>query len=615
MNSERCCNLTRDLILPTLLFAALGGMSWAVRGSSGFGGEAGCIFAGVLWGTAWWFLARDSSREQSRRYHSGWIIVALTFGIGISGARGWMQWPHFFDERLYTDWPRRSVPISRAYGFLWLFIAGVPWAGLGACLLAWCGSLRETRAWHWLLRIACGVGGAALLHYLIQEYPQFFLPLYRSLEDKYNDLEVNPSLQRLINDNTAALVHLGFYLGFLLFEAIRREWKNAVLILTVGLVNGAGWAACQNWKWAPHVFPNANFNFWRCWESSGGISIGLAYGIAYFLVNRPMGDEERRALAARRSTAGPNFEWLIVFSGLAVILCLFIRPQMGLWTLRGDSVAPIKRLPGQETISFGLGNVYFTLLLVFAAVYYMANRKVPLGAAAKPSWAGRLGGFEPVALGFVAASIAFLYRGEGMMAWTRHHVRGLTGTKTMQFFLGPDFDLLRFGYYYLAAVCGLAILYLLLRRRAFAEEKTRTTPIDGDPNLERLGAFLGVLGGLGLSIRNGLKGWFNVYRGNEKYWSRVLSEVLGPVWLVCLVVLLAWVLLRPWPRDYGGRLFCRAYGVVWLVLIVQNVIAQLITGPLSNWNETVFNIYYLLLFAITAVIVIHFQSLKRDVRQ
>ena len=73
----------------------------------------------------------------------------------------------------------QSVPISPAYGFLWLFIAGVPWAGLGACLLAWTGSLRETRVWHWVIRIACGAGGAVLLHYLFVWFPQYFLPLCR----------------------------------------------------------------------------------------------------------------------------------------------------------------------------------------------------------------------------------------------------------------------------------------------------------------------------------------------------------------------------------------------------------------------------------------------------
>ena len=52
---------------------------------------------------------------------------------------------------------------------------------------------------------------------------------------------------------------------------------------------------------------------------------------------------------------------------------------------------------------------------------------------------------------------------------------------------------------------------------------------------------------------------------------------------------------------------------MWLVLIVQNVIAQLVTGPHSQWNEVAFSIYYLLLFAITAMIVIHYSKRTRGI--
>ena len=97
-------DLAHDLILPSILFAGLGAMTWAIRGSSGFGAMNGCAFAGVTWGTAWWFIARDRSGGLSRPYQSGWIILALTIGIGISGNRGWMQWPSFFEVHLQTNY-------------------------------------------------------------------------------------------------------------------------------------------------------------------------------------------------------------------------------------------------------------------------------------------------------------------------------------------------------------------------------------------------------------------------------------------------------------------------------------------------------------------------------
>jgi hypothetical protein len=427
MTQQNRNNLAHDLILPTILFAALGAMTWAVRGCSGFGASNGCMFAGVTWGAAWWFLAHDPQCEQSRPYASGWIILALLVGIGFSGNRGWMQWPSFFAGHLQTNTPAgKFVPISRIYGFLWLFIAGVPWAGLGACLLASCGHHRSARAWDWFLRIAAGLGMAILARYLFEALPEVFLPLYKEIKGQYADLQANPNLQRLITDNRAALTHLGLYLGFLLAEALRKDWRNVTLILTVGLLNGLGWALCQNWHWATEFWPNARFNFWRCWESSGGISIGIAYGIAYYLVNRPVSDEP------------------------------------------------------------------------------------PAPARSSPKW-------------------------------------------------------------------------------------------------ERTGAYTGLLLGLGFSVRNGLKGWANIYLGHERYWDGVLWNIFAPLLLAALVALLVWIWWRPIPKVPSGDVFPHAYGLIWLVLITQNIIAQLVTGPWTEWNEVVFSIYYALLFLLTGVIVYRYR--------
>jgi hypothetical protein len=453
MSRENQPDLTHDLILPTLLFAALGAMTWAVRGCSGFGAMNGCLFAGVTWGAAWWFIAREPGARQSRPYASGWIILALTVGIGVSGNRGWMQWPSFFDGHLQTNYALgQFVPIPRAYGFLWLFIAGVPWAGLGACLLAWCGAHRRVGPGQWCLRLACGLGGACLARLLFDSLPEVFLPLYKTMSAQYHDLHTNPNLGRLLDNNRDAITHLGLYLGFLAYEMGRRDWRNVTLILTVGLVNGAGWALCQNWKWAPRVWPGASFNWWRCWESSGGISIGIAYGLAYYLANRRWSASDR----------------------------------------------------------------------------------------------------APEAMGSAASH----------------------------------------------------------------------------PNLERFGAYLGLLLGLGLSVRNGLKGWANIYLGNENYWDHVLWRVFGPLLLLALVALPVWIWLRPvpgtneseLPSSSGtgpagpgvshGDVFPHAYRLVWLVLLVQNAIAQLITGPLSSWNETAFSLYYVLLFLLSAVILHHFQCMR-----
>jgi hypothetical protein len=574
---------------------------------------AGCVFAGVTWGAAWWYIARDPARAQSRRYASGWIILALTFGIGISGARGWMQWPHFFEGRLYTNFAAGEfVPISKAYGFLWLFLAGVPWAGLGACLLAWTGSLRETRVWHWVLRIACGVGMATLAHSYYLDHQQDILPLYSSLESRYLDPDANPELQRLINDCGSALTHLGYYLGFLLFEIVRREWKNVVLILTVGLVNGSGWALCQNWKWAPEVWKDANFHWWRCWESSGGISIGISYGLAYFLVNRRMSDQERAIAESRRALAGPNFEWLLVFPSLAASLSVFGANQLG-----GRGSIGVSALSLAPRVSLFLrnhldawGSIYFGVVILFGAVYYFLYRGTAVDELPeKKKWIIVLTNVELGAVCLVAALVTLLFAEREVL----HSIRDLLGLvlprRAVRSLL-PEAPTNQFRMMYVGIVTVCGIAWYLVRRKTFDEERRRGTPRDGDPNFERLAVYLGLLAGLGVSLLHGLTGWFLIYRGNTENWPQMLWRILGPGYLLCLITIMAWLLLRPLPRNFHGDVFPRAYGLIWLVLIVQNTLAQVVTGPRTDWREMAFSIYYVLLFAITAVIFSHLHSIK-----
>ncbi len=618
--------LLHDLILPTLLFVALGGMTWAVRGCSGFGAWKGCVFAGVTWGAAWWYLAHDPRREQSRRYASAWIVAALTFGIGIAGIQGWMQWPSLFEGKLMTDATPgvdRFVPISRAYGFLWLFLAGAKWAGIGACFLAWTGSLKETRVWHWVVRIACGLAGAYLARLLIVHYPQYFLPLYDSIQGQYEDLKHNPSLRRMMNDCTEAVHHLGLILGFLVFEVVRRDWKNVGLILTASIVNGIGWALFQNWKWAPTVFPGVHFNFWRCWESSGGLSMGFAFGLAYFLFNRPMSEPERAVVAKRRSLAGPNFEWLLIFLGLTWLLSTVFRLEVP-WLIRFPK-AVADAFPHWKYLEWS--SFYFAVVCLFAATYYFMYRKRPIDAGdGKANDPPQLFSIEWIGLLLTTAFVVGLFIPlEQYADWGRRlHVDGafdrldqwLVGLTQ---FLGADHAHVRTRPYelgltamrlYLAAVMLIGMAWYWLRQRKFAAEKQSGTPVAGDPNFERLGLALGLLAGLGMSLQYGLKGFFNTYGYNERVWDLRLQHLLAPIYLFLVLGIAVWVLFWPWPRNSRSNIFPHATAAIWLVLIVQNVIAQLITGPLSNWNELAFSLYYLVLFVFTAVTVVHFQMIK-----
>jgi hypothetical protein len=654
-------DLTHDLVLPSLLFAALGAMTWAVRGTAGASAMNAHIAPGLTWGAAWWYLARDPAGRQSRRYASGWVMFALTVGFALAGNRGWTQWPQFFEGHLSTNYARGEwVPISRSFGFLWLFIAGAAWAGLPACLLAWCGEGRPLRAWEWTLRIACGLGGAYLAWRLYARFPEFFLPRYGSIEAKYHDFHANPGLARLYRDNGAAVRHAGYCLGFLFFEAARRDWKNVLLVSTVGVLNGLGWALCQNWKWAAQVWPDASFNFWRCWECCGGISIGIAFGVAYFLVNRKEAREAQVArelrlgrttlsrewllaaglllligwtqfwpaardlrAAAAQGTSNAADAWGVICCGAAVICLLaalahrFLMGNVaeedrrrlwrhqslehwvgiGLmlvlgWFIRNEVTAGFGdgvRQPAWTGL-LGPGNIYFSIVVAYCFV------RLPGGAwRPAPRAASAIGDFNPEAAAdpwgldwlttyLCLAVILIAAIGIQLVTWWKAPVWfGVVG-----------------------AAYGMGY-YLLTSRQANGDFAC-------DPNLERWGAFVGLLYGLGLSLRKTLKGAANVYLGDEKYWDRVCWNWVALVMLVCLLAGLVWLLHKRLPKNFRGDRFPHAAAILWLVLLTQNVMAQVVTGPVfgprASWNNFMFNLLYVLLFALTAVVVYHFQFMK-----
>jgi len=429
MNISKVHYYFHELIFPTILFMVLGGMTWAVRGCSGFGASKGCLFAGITLATAWWFLSYDPKQQSIRPYANALAIMAMTIGIAFSGARGWMQWPAFFEGRLCLNYSANEyVPIPRYYGFIWQFISGIPWAGLGACFLAWFSCERKVTKQDWIIRIVCLVGGGVLAVVLFNALPNVFLPLYGSLKERYMDLENNPNLRRLIGDNHSAMMHLGLYLGVLVAEIIRRDKRNVVLILTVGLINGMGWSLLQNWKWAYNIWQGYNFNWWRCWETTGGVSLGLAYGIAYFLTNQPL--------------------------------------------------------------------------------------------------------------------------------------------------------------------------------------KTKDSIVIHKPKTERMTLFLTVFLGIALSLRNGIKGWANIYLGNEEFWNTTLWIIFVPIILVGIYLIVSYVNRNSDDPHFASNPIPKYAVIIWTVLLIQNFIAQIITGPWSNWIEFSFSLYYLFLFLISVAIVYHYHFLK-----
>lgn len=313
----------RDLVIPVAFFASLGAFSWAVRGCSGFGAVPGCMFAGLLWASAWYYLSRETTPEKSRRYNLVWCLPAIMVGIGLMGMHGWMVWPRWvsggFD--LYNN-GSVIIPINPAWGYVWFFIAGAPWAGMGAVFLAWTGSKTPLKWKNWIVRISFGAAGGLLALALYYGVPQLFLPLY---DTGIYALPMVPDSgpDHAFNECRDAWLYMGIYLGWLAYEIYRKDWVNAKLIALVGGIAGALWSAFQVIQYLPALFPTANFNFWRVWESNAGVAIGIAYGIAYYFCNRPLGPDDPRQRLQRYSLR-PNAAKILAYFALIIGLGFYV---------------------------------------------------------------------------------------------------------------------------------------------------------------------------------------------------------------------------------------------------------------------------------------------------
>jgi hypothetical protein len=275
-----------------LSFITAGLYSWAIRGSAGYGATMGCLFAGILWGILWyWFsnLLSINDGNTTLRYNRAWAIPALFLGIGLSGMQGWMQWPNWVNGKFYLNWQTQTfIHINPALGYMWWFIVALHWGGMGAIALAWTSPNKPLKWYDWSIRLGMGAIGISLVYFFFTFIPTLFLPFYNSLNGY--DITLYPQLVRVINDNKQAILWFGAWLGFLVYEIVRKDWNNVGLILIVSIVTGILWMVCQFifWVWLPNrVFPEVFFNWWRVWESAAGGAIGIAYGLGFILFNKP----------------------------------------------------------------------------------------------------------------------------------------------------------------------------------------------------------------------------------------------------------------------------------------------------------------------------------------
>lgn len=301
-------SLIYELLIPILIFAGNGAFYWAIRGTGGYGGSAGALYAGLGWALAWYFLSYESTEKKKRPYSSGWVVAAITLGIGLGGLHGYGQFMTWIKGEFCLSHPENCIPLNPLVGYAWLFQCGLAWGGMGGIFLAWTGSKRPTEKKDWIFRIIFAVAGALIGYYITYFFPQLINPAYNRVD--YTNFQTCPDCERTIGTSLSSMTLLGIFLALFLYEIIRKEWRGVLLTLTIALGFALAFSIFAFWHYGPQ-FSDLDIGWWKHWEMSIGFFGGASFGLAYYLFNRPYNEEKILIIRQQPFSQHPNAEKLI----------------------------------------------------------------------------------------------------------------------------------------------------------------------------------------------------------------------------------------------------------------------------------------------------------------
>jgi len=268
------CGRGKCLALTMLLFGSIGGITWAIRGTGGWGGMDGTLVPGMTWGLLWYYVSRRMGVDG--RGISFW----LGFGIALGGMLGYGQ---------YISWIRgmfnvkdEIIPVARWIGFLWLAVTGLGWGAPGGIALGWAIG-RGTGLKGWLARLFVPLIVAFLGWILVQTCPVLFFPNHDL--GIYGE-ELGRHLQRTVSTNTTNAVTAFWWIGAMIVAGLQRDRRT---LIAGGVISGgfffafplsAAW--CLGYEHAPQYI-----DWWKVWELSSGFFMGALYALMLFWWMKP----------------------------------------------------------------------------------------------------------------------------------------------------------------------------------------------------------------------------------------------------------------------------------------------------------------------------------------
>jgi hypothetical protein len=134
---------------------------------------------------------------------------------------------------------------------------------------------------------------------LVRVLPGWFLPFY---EEGIYQAEENATCIRALGSIRNIAPHVGIFLGFFFFEVYRRDWRAVGMMAVMALGFALPFAIGGYW----HTFHGSALRlpWWKHWEMSIGLGGGLAFGLAFWLFNRPETDSPPRPVTRKERIWG-----------------------------------------------------------------------------------------------------------------------------------------------------------------------------------------------------------------------------------------------------------------------------------------------------------------------
>lgn len=421
-------NALYELWLPILLFGSAGAITWAIRGTTGWGGIDGTVVPGLTWAVLWYYLCHRKGIDARG------VVLWLGMGLALGGELGYGQYTGWIQGRFSVG--DEVLPIASWVGYAWFVICGIGWGAPGGIVLGWALG-RPATARRWVGRVAFmailiafifNLGSSLLGMGIIDWLGAHFVRWCPGLLFPNADLgiyagELDKHLGRTVYTNTQNFAVLVWWAAAMLAAAFQRDRNTLFAGAVIGGGFGPGFALAAAWCHGYSYAPTA-VDWWKLWELNAGFNLGLLYVVLLYWSIRQLdraeevGEAPHEAPpATNRSTMllalagfvlvfGAGYEYFF-WTGLAVAAFYIAAMFAATRVAAGD---PDPGALAERARSTSL--IYSAFLLVFLLFHGVSSRAVVLlgihtdEAIDQYAWPpGRIALFVPVAVLLVAATL------------------------------------------------------------------------------------------------------------------------------------------------------------------------------------------------------------------